>query len=134
MFLGTNLISWVCKKQKIVARSSTEAEYKALKDVVAKVTWIVSLLCELGVKPLVVPKLWCDNLGSTYMCANPIFHACTKHIKIDYYFVRDKVATGELQVNFVSTKDQLADIFTKPLPALRFPFLRDKLQVVNSPF
>lgn len=79
-----------------------------------------------------VPKLWCDNLGATYMCANSIFHARTKHIEIDYHFVRDKVTVGELQVNFVSTKDQLVDIFTKPLPIPQFQFLRDKLQVVNS--
>lgn len=66
------------------------------------------------------------------MSANLVFHACTKHIEINYHFVRDKVATGELQVNFVSTKDQLFEIFTKPLLALRFTFLRDKLQVVSG--
>lgn len=111
IFLGTNLISWVCKKQKTVAMSSTKAKYKALADVAAEVTWVVSLLRELGVGSLSVPKLQCDNLGATYMCANPVFHARTKHIEIDYHFVRDKVATGELQVNFVSTKDQLANIY-----------------------
>ncbi|XP_031102077.1 uncharacterized protein LOC116005983, partial [Ipomoea triloba] len=113
VFLGTNLVSWVCKKQRTVARSSTEAEYKALADVCAEVLWILSLLREIGISPLPVPKLWCDNLGATYMCANPIFHARTKHVEIDYHFVRDRVAAGDIQVHFISTKDQLADIFTK---------------------
>lgn len=74
VFLGSNLISWVCKKQRTVAQSSTEA------DVSAKVTCLVSLLHELGVSSLPIHKLWCDNLGMTYMCANPVFHARTKHV------------------------------------------------------
>ncbi|XP_031131869.1 uncharacterized protein LOC116033254 [Ipomoea triloba] len=74
VFLGTNLVSWVCKKQRTVARSSTEAEYKALADVCAEVIWIISLLHEIKVPGISVPKLWCDNLGATYMCSNHIFH------------------------------------------------------------
>lgn len=113
-----------------MARSSTEAEYKGLADVSAEVTWLVALMGELGVANSAPPVLWCDNLGATYLCANPMFHARTKHIEIDYHFVRDKVASNQLQVNFISTKDQIADIFTKALPGPRFEFLRDKLNVV----
>ncbi|XP_019186544.1 PREDICTED: uncharacterized protein LOC109181247 [Ipomoea nil] len=112
VFLGTNLVSWLSRKQWTVARSSTEAEYKALADVAAEVTWVVSLLRELGLHFGQSSTLWCDNLGATYLCANPVFHARTKHVEIDYHFVRDKVASGDFVVNFVSTKDQLADIFT----------------------
>jgi hypothetical protein len=104
VFLGTNLVSWVCRKQRTVARSSTEAEYKGLADVSAEVTWLVSLMKEIGFAPPSVPKLWCDNLGATYLCANPVFHARTKHIEIDYHFVRDKVAKKELQVNLFLPK------------------------------
>ncbi|XP_019183680.1 PREDICTED: uncharacterized protein LOC109178506 [Ipomoea nil] len=118
VFLGDNLISWQSRKQRTVARSSTEAEYKALADVAAEVTWVVSLLRELGLHDRQPSSIWCDNLGATYLCANPVFHARTKHVEIDYHFVRDKVATGEFIVNYVSTKDQLADVFTKPLPGL----------------
>ncbi|XP_019158590.1 PREDICTED: uncharacterized protein LOC109155361 [Ipomoea nil] len=130
VFLGDNLISWLSRKQRTVARSSTEAEYKALADVSAEVTWIVSLLRELGLHTGEPSTIWCDNLGATYLCANPVFHARTKHVEIDFHFVRDMVASGDLIVNFVSTKDQLADIFTKPLPGPRFAALRDKLNIV----
>ncbi|XP_019189563.1 PREDICTED: uncharacterized protein LOC109183991 [Ipomoea nil] len=115
-----------------VARSSTEAEYKGLVDVSPEVTWFVSLLHEIGIPPASPPRLWCDNLGATYLCANPVFHAHTKHVGIDYHFVRDKVAKKELEVHFISTKDQLADIFTKSLSSIRFNSLRDKLNVLAS--
>ncbi|XP_019153734.1 PREDICTED: uncharacterized protein LOC109150298 [Ipomoea nil] len=133
VFLGSNLISWLSRKQRTVARSSTKAEYKALADVSAEVTWIVSLLRELGLHSGDPATLWCDNLGATYLCANPVFHARTKHVEIDFHFVRDKVASREFIVNFVSTKDQLADILTKPLPGPRFAAHRDKLNVVSHP-
>ncbi|XP_019157555.1 PREDICTED: uncharacterized protein LOC109154145 [Ipomoea nil] len=129
IFYCQNLVSWVFRKQRTTARSSTEAKYKALADVSAELTWLVSLLTELGFSPASPPKLWCDNLGATYLCANPVFHARTKHVEIDYHFVRNKVAKKELQVHFISTKDQLADIFSKGLSGPRFTFLRGKINV-----
>jgi hypothetical protein len=76
-----------------VSRSSTEADYKALVNVTAELIWVETLLVELGVKlKEKKPSFWCDNLGATYLSANPGFHAHTKHIEIDFHFVREKVA------------------------------------------
>ncbi|GKC38766.1 gag/pol polyprotein, partial [Tanacetum coccineum] len=92
-----------------------------------------ALLHELCIRSSSTPILWCDNLGATYLSANPIFRARTKHVEIDYHFVREKVAQGDLRVQHISTHDQIADIFPKPLQIPRFLYLRSKLQVVARP-
>ncbi|GJW41650.1 putative RNA-directed DNA polymerase [Tanacetum coccineum] len=94
IYLGSNLISWTARKQRTVSRSSTEAEYKALADTVAELTWLQALLNELGIRSSSTPILRCDNLFATYLSANPIFDARTKHVEIDYHFVREKVKKG----------------------------------------
>jgi len=131
IFLGHNLISWSSRKQATVSRSSTEAEYRSLANTTAELQWLQSLLKELGVFLSSPPTLWCDNLGATYLTANPLFHAHTKHIEIDFHFVRDKVASKNLLVRFISTKDQKADIFTKPLVSTRFNLLRSNLNLTE---
>lgn len=93
-FDGPNLISWSARKQPTVSRSSTEAEYKALANGAAKATWVQSLLRELQVSQSRPPILWCDNLGATYLTANPVFHGRAKHIEVDFHFVKEKVALG----------------------------------------
>ncbi|KAM0053531.1 putative RNA-directed DNA polymerase [Helianthus debilis subsp. tardiflorus] len=132
IYLGSNLISWSARKQRTVSRSSTESEYKAIADTVAELIWLKSLLHELGLVSK-APTLWCDNLGATYLSANPVFHARTKHVEVDYHFVREQVIQEKLNVKFISTDDQIADVFTKPLSSQRFEFLRSKLQVVPRP-
>jgi hypothetical protein len=79
-----------------VARSSTEAKYRAVASIAAEVLWIQSLLGELGITLTRPPFIHFDNIGATYLCANPVFHSKMKHIAIDYHFVRDKVSTGSL--------------------------------------
>ncbi|KAJ8763354.1 hypothetical protein K2173_002237 [Erythroxylum novogranatense] len=111
-FLGKNIISWCAKKQSTVSRSSTEAEYRAMAHTAAELTWLTFLLQELRV-PSSVPVLYCDNLSSLYLSVNPVLHARSKHIELDYHFVRERVAQGLLITKYVPSAQQLADIFTK---------------------
>jgi hypothetical protein len=114
VFFGSNLIVWSARKQAIVSRSSTEAEYKAVANATAEIIWVQSLLRELRVSQPQPHVLWCDNISATYLSSNPVFHAQMKHIKLDYHFVREHVAQKLLQIKFISSKDQLAGIITKP--------------------
>ena len=132
VFLGENLISWHAKKQATVSRSSTEAEYKALANATAEVIWVQSLLDELGVYQSKVPILWCDNIGATYLSANPVFHARTKHIEVDYHFVRERVAQKKLDIRIISSQDQVADGFTKPQTERRLHEFCNNLNVTSG--
>ncbi|KAJ4762199.1 Gag/pol [Rhynchospora pubera] len=133
VYLGKNLVSWCAKKQPTVSRSSTEAEYRSLALTCTEILWLQFLLKELGVKMEAKPVLWCDNIGATFLAMNPMFHARTKHIEIDYHFVREQVAAKQIEVKFICSVDQLSDVMTKPLPLPRFQYLRDKLNVHCSP-
>ena len=112
-----------------MAWSSTEAEYKSMANATAEVVWLESLLAELGVSLRAPPCLWCDNLGATYLSANPVFHARAKHIEIDFHFVRERVAQKQLQVRLIPSKDQLADGFTKALPIHKFEEFKHNLNL-----
>jgi hypothetical protein len=94
--------------------------------------WIQSLINELGVFLKSPPMLYCDNIGATYLTSNPIYHGRTKHIEIDYHFVRHRVAQKSLTVKFISNKDQLADVLTKPLVSTRFEFLCTNFNVCSQ--
>jgi hypothetical protein len=83
VFLGTNLVSWSAHKQPTVSQASTEAEYKAVANTTVEVTWIQTLLLEIGIPCLRQVKLWCDNLGAKYLVSNPIFQGRVKHVEID---------------------------------------------------
>lgn len=118
--LGSNLLSWCSRKQNVVARSSTEAEYRSLSLATTELIWISSLFKELSL-PLASPSLlWCDNEGAIKLAFSPVFHARTKHIEIDVHFLREKIQNQDLDVRYVPTQDQQADIFTKPLSPTQF--------------
>ena len=103
-----------------------------MANATAEIIWIHSLLQELGISQSQSPIVWCDNIGATYLSANPVFHARTKHIEVDYHFVRERVSQKQLQIKFISSKDQLADIFTKPLPLPQFEHCRRNLTLLDS--
>jgi|UniRef100_A0A2N9EPG4 hypothetical protein len=129
VFLGPNPITWSAKKQLTVSRSSTEAEYRALASASAELCWLRTLVKDLGIFLSDPPILWCDNVSALAIASNPVFHARTKHIEVDFHFIHERVICKDLQVKFVSTVDQLADIFTKGLFSPRFQDLQSKLLV-----
>ena len=133
VYLGKHAISWSAKKQNGVARSSTEAEYRAVANTASELNWIGHLLQELGIQQHSSPTIYCDNIETTYLCANPVFHSRMKHLALDYHFIRNQVQANKLRVSHVSTKDQLADALTKPLSRQRFTLLRDKIGVSKGP-
>ena len=118
--LGDSLIFWRSKKQTVVARSSTEAKYRALTITTAELTWLCWLLCDLGVDCSTATKLHCDNRSVIQIAYNDVFYERTKHIKIDCHFIRHHMLQGTLTLQSVSSQDQLTDIFTKPLPPETF--------------
>ncbi|XP_019084189.1 PREDICTED: uncharacterized protein LOC109125882 [Camelina sativa] len=132
-FLGNNIISWSSKRQPTVSKSSTEAEYRALSDTTSEPVWINNMLKDLRIPQMEPPELYGDNLSSIYLAANPIFHNRTKHFETHYHYVRERVALGAMVVKHVPAHQQLADIFTKPLPQGPFSSLRHKLGVVVPP-
>jgi hypothetical protein len=115
VYVGSNLISWSAKKQATMSRSSKESKYKALANAAAEIMWIQTLLYELEILSPSTTKVWCDNMGAKYLSSNPVFHGRTKHIEVDYHFVRERVSRKLLEVDFVSTRDQVAAGFTHPL-------------------
>ncbi|KAJ4755932.1 polyprotein [Rhynchospora pubera] len=133
IFLGKNIISWSAKKQNTVSRSSTEAEYRGLALTCAELLWVQYILQELHIHLPSPPIMWCDNIGATFLASNPMFHSRTKHVEIDFHFVRERITSNSLLVRYLCSVDQLADIMTKPLSTTRFQFLCNKLNVTYVP-
>lgn len=132
-FLRGNLISWCAKNQPIISLSSTEVEYRSMAYTAVELTWLSFILRDVGVPLLQPPAFFCDNISALYMITTPVFHTHTKHIELDYHFVHEKVAMGQLVTNFVLYSNQLADIFTKPLTRDVFQHMCIKLGLLTRP-
>ncbi|GJW88612.1 ribonuclease H-like domain-containing protein [Tanacetum coccineum] len=133
VFLGNNLLSWSSKRQLTLSRSSDEAEYHGVTNVVAETCWLRNLLRELHTPLSSATLVYCDNVSAVYLSCNLVQHQRTKHIEIDIHFVRDLVAAGQVRVLHVLSRYQFADIFTKGLPSALFEEFRSSLSV-RSPF
>ncbi|GJZ51060.1 retrovirus-related pol polyprotein from transposon TNT 1-94 [Tanacetum coccineum] len=125
-FLGDKLVSWSSKKQKSTAISTTEAEYIAMSGCYAQILWMRSQLSDYGFAFNKIP-LYCDNRSAIALCCNNVQHSRSKHIDIRHHFIREQVEKGVVELYFVTTDYQLADIFTKALPRERFEFLLPRL-------
>uniref|UniRef100_A0A2N9EN83 Integrase catalytic domain-containing protein n=1 Tax=Fagus sylvatica TaxID=28930 RepID=A0A2N9EN83_FAGSY len=130
-FIGGNLVTWRSKKQSVVARSSAEAEYRAMAHTTCELTWLRTVLQEFGLLTQGPTPLYCDNQAAIHIASNPVFHERTKHIEVDCHFVRSKVESKDIITPFVPSGSQLADIFTKALPKNAIDSICSKLGVID---
>ncbi|GKA18109.1 hypothetical protein Tco_0697946 [Tanacetum coccineum] len=125
---GDKLVSSSSKKQKCTAISSTEAEYIALSGCCTQILWMHLHLTDYGFQFNKIP-LYCGNKSAIALCCNNVQHSRAKHIDVRYHFIKEQVEHRIVELYFVQTVYQLADIFTKPLPRERFNFLIEKLRM-----
>jgi len=131
VFLGDTLITWTSKKQVTISLSSAEAEYRSLRKLVVELSWLRRLLHELTLTSITPIPVKCDNLTTIYIAKNPVFHERTNHIKVDCHFVRHKLMEGLIKLTHVPTRDQLADMLTKPLIGVTHHSILPKLGVIS---
>ena len=125
-----NVISWLSKKQDTIALSSTEAEYMALSTATTEVLWYKAWIREVLGLEITVP-IYCDNQSAIEISSNDCYHQRTKHIDIRHHFIRDHITKKHVQVQWVPTAEQQADLLTKMLGTRQFTILRDKLLSVT---
>ena len=115
-----NLVTWRSKKQKVVALSSAEAEYRGMAKGVCELLWLQRLLGELGYPSNSASNLFCDNKAAIDISHNPIQHDRTKHVEVDRHFIKEKLDGNIIQFPFVKSEDQLTDILTKAVASQAF--------------
>lgn len=131
--LGGAPISWNSKKRVSISLSSAEAEYRYMRRVTTELTWLVLFLEELSAPVNLPIPLHYDSKVAIHIARNPAFQECTKHVEIDCYFVRQQFLFGLITLSFVPSKNQLADLFTKPLSGVSHLEILSKLGVTRLP-
>jgi hypothetical protein len=131
-FLGDSLVAWLSKKQGSISLSTTEEEYIVVATCCTQVLWMIQTLVDMEVKYTTSIPIHCDNTSAISVSKNLVFRSKTKHIPIKYHFMREKVTNKIVQVHYIPTKEQIADIFTKPLAKTPFEYLRQKLGFITS--
>lgn len=128
-FVGGNLVTWKSKKQKVVALSSAEAEFRGMAKGLCELLWLRRLLIEIGFAPNNAMNLFCDNKSAIEIAHNPVQHDQTKHMEIDRHFIKQNLETKIIQFPFVKSEDQLADILTKAVCSRDFYNTLDNLAI-----
>jgi len=130
--LGSGVFSWCTKKQEIVAQSTVEAEFIAATAAVNQVLWLKKILYDLHFQQKNKIEVFVDNQAAIAIANNPVCHGKTKHFNIKLYFWREMQQNGEVNLVYCKSEDQLADMFTKPLPVSKFELLRKRIGVCSS--
>lgn len=131
-FIGSGIVSWSSKKQPVVTLSSTESEYVALTHASKELIWIRKLFTEL-IHPFAQPTtLFCDNQGAIVLSKDSTFHARTKHIDVQFHFVRQTVSTSQSKIKYCPTDDMIADALTKPLKRVKLARFRALMGLAPS--
>ena len=128
-FVGGNLVTWRSKKQKVVALSSAEAEFRGMVKGICELLWLKRLLTEIGFAPSSEMDLFCDNKVATDIAYNPVQHDRTKHVEVDRHFIKQNLEEKIIRFPFARPKDQLADILTKAVSNKVFYSSLDKLRM-----
>jgi Reverse transcriptase (RNA-dependent DNA polymerase)/GAG-pre-integrase domain/gag-polypeptide of LTR copia-type len=130
--LGSGPISWQSRRQRTVATSSCEAEYTAAFEASKEAIWLRTLLSHIGFSPTAPTTLLCDNNATITLSEDPAFHARVKHFDVRYHFLRERVQLNEISLSYINTRDNIADIFTKPLGTTDFARLRTFLGLTKQ--
>jgi hypothetical protein len=130
--LGSSMVSWCSGKHTYVALSTAEAEYIALCVAVCKAVRLHKLLADLFGHEMDSTVIYCDNQSCVKLSKNLVFHDKLKHIEIKYHYIRDMVQRKEVHVQCLSTHEQVADVFTKPLAKTNFEYFRERLGLVEN--
>ena len=129
--LNSGAVSWSSKKQTSIALSSTEAEYISSSEATKEAIWIRRFLLDIGHPQTLATTILIDNQAAIAIARNPTFHARTKHIEIRYHFIREKLESGEIDVEYVPTDDQIADILTKGLARQKHEYFSTEIGLVG---
>jgi hypothetical protein len=124
--LADGIISWQSRVQKTIVLSATEAEYMALSDCSRQVVWIQNIFTELGFE-VQLTQICADNEGGIFIASNPVQERCTKHIDVRFHYVRDLIEPKRIDVMWVPTDENSADMFTKNLGHIKFEKFRGML-------
>jgi len=122
-------VTWRSKKQKLVALSSAEVEFRGIAKGITEVLWIKTLITEIGFPAQLRSQLKCDNKATINILENPIQHDRTKHVEVDRHFIKGKIEDSSIQLPFVRSEDQLTDILTKAVIGRAFTRVLNKLSI-----
>lgn len=131
-FLSNAPVTWRSKKQPTVALSSMESEYMALTESVKELVWLQLLFDGLGVTFDAKPTIYEDNMSSIHLSLHPLVHPRSKHINMRHHYIREVLADGVFNLEYVPTRDMLADMLTKPLGRIIFTLLRDQSKIIAT--